>query len=100
MSPTVAALVLAIALGAALTVRIDGITERDLVDARDATLLGGLALVCAALVWANEIWLAAIAASYLVHWRSNRELPGLVCWIGIGAAWIGAQRLVWAVSAR
>ena len=100
MTTSVAALALAAALALVLaTGHIEGITEQELYRARDRALLGLLAATAITLVWANEVWLGCMAASFVWHWRGTRELPSLVCWIGIGTAWMLATRLA-AVAGR
>ena len=86
--PLAATFGLAALTAAALLVTIRGITEHELQHARDLTLLGLLVAAAGALVWAGEAWLGAMALSFAVHWRSTRQLPSLVCWIGIAGAWM------------
>ena len=94
MTPAeLAGLALAALCAAALVIPVAGITEQELGHARDLTLLGLLVCAVGVLVWAGEAWLACMAASFAVHWRSHKQLPALVCWIGIAGAWLLATRL-------
>ena len=90
---SLAGLALTALCAAALVIHVAGITEQELGHARDLTLLGLLVVSGGVLVWAGEAWLACMAASFAVHWRSHRQLPALVCWIGIAGAWLLATRL-------
>ena len=85
---------LALLTALAISVPIAGITEADLLHARDLVLLGLLAAAGAACVVAGEAWLGALAASFVVRWRSRQALPSLVCWLAIAGAWLGATSLV------
>lgn len=90
---TTSALVLAIGTALAIAIPVPGITEVYVQRARDAALMGLLACAVGVLVYVGEAWLACIAASLTIHWRSHRELPSVVCWVGIAGAWLLATRL-------